>query len=268
MRDEAQMQEATGNVREAADSARAAAAKWASAVQDQADYATAVEAGGRLPPQEVAVTTEESAGSQAQAAAGYAPWKSAEETAGDIGDMGRILEDDEVEDVSAAVCNLCDGHGGEVTGGCKGGKCDSCCQSSRGPGLFACCSGGYGSSGDESSAEAQEAVGVHQEAEVEQAVDMEQQTGDVENATALQEMHHVIQVTQQDIDRRRERIGQGYYGPQNGQRGGRRQVRPPAAESSRQQETPQATTTTTTTVGRRQQMALQVAVTQHAATQG
>ena len=50
-------------MREAADSARAAAVERASAVQDQAEYAAAVNEGGRLPPREVAMTTEETAGS-------------------------------------------------------------------------------------------------------------------------------------------------------------------------------------------------------------
>ena len=106
----------------------------------------------------------------------------------DIENMGRILEEGEAEDVAAAVCNLCDG---EVTGDCKGGNCESCCQSSRGTGLFQCCDGGYRSSGDASSAEAREAMEAPQEVGVEQAVDMdpEQQTEDVENAAVSQEMH-------------------------------------------------------------------------------
>jgi type IV secretory pathway TrbL component len=66
MRDESHMEEVTRNVRKAAVSARAAAAEWVSALKDQADYAASVEAGGRLPPQEVAVDMEETAGSQAQ----------------------------------------------------------------------------------------------------------------------------------------------------------------------------------------------------------
>ena len=84
VRDEAHMEEVSRNVQEAADSARAAAANWAAAEQDPADYAVAVEAGGRLPPQEAAVAMEEAAGSQAQAVAGCAPWESAEEKAGKL----------------------------------------------------------------------------------------------------------------------------------------------------------------------------------------
>jgi hypothetical protein len=62
----------------AADSARAAGVEWMTALQDQADFA-AGSAGGRLPPQEGVEATEEAAGGEARAAAGYAPWGSAEE---------------------------------------------------------------------------------------------------------------------------------------------------------------------------------------------
>ena len=65
LRDEAHMEVVTRNVRKAADSTRAAAAEWMAALQESADYARAVEAGGRLPPQGVAVAMEETAGSQA-----------------------------------------------------------------------------------------------------------------------------------------------------------------------------------------------------------
>ena len=44
------------------------------------------------------------------------------------------------------------------------------------------------------------------EAEVDQAVDMEQQTEDVRNAAAFQEVHQVFQELQQDIDSKRQRI--------------------------------------------------------------
>ena len=183
------MEEVSRNVREAADSARAAAAEWVAALQDQADYATAVEAGGRLPPQ-----------------------------------------------VAAAVCNLCDE---EMTGNCKKGNCASCCQSNRGPGPFACCPGGYGSSGDGSSAEAREALDMQQAVDVEQVVDVEhatdvEQAEDVENAAVFQEVHQVSQEMQQDVDSRRQRIEPWYYGPQPGQRaagvsaGGSRRQRAPS----------------------------------------
>ena len=45
-----------------------------------------------MPPQEIAVGTEEAAGSQAQATAGYAPWASVEDKEEDVADMGRLLE--------------------------------------------------------------------------------------------------------------------------------------------------------------------------------
>ena len=102
MRDEAHMEEVTRNVRQAAVSSRAAAAEWTAALQDQADYSASAEAGGRLPPQEVAADMEEAAGSQAQAAAGFAPWESVEEMEEDMEDMGRLLEEGEKEDAAAA----------------------------------------------------------------------------------------------------------------------------------------------------------------------
>ena len=49
-------------------------------------------------------------------------------------------------------------------------------------------------------------MGAQQEAEVDQAVDMEQQTEDVRNAAAFQEVHQVFQELQQDIDSTRQRI--------------------------------------------------------------
>ena len=89
VREEAHMEEATKRMRMAADSARAAGVEWMTALQDQADFA-AGSAGGRLPPQEGVEATEEAAGGEARAAAGYAPWESAEEREQDIAHMGRI----------------------------------------------------------------------------------------------------------------------------------------------------------------------------------
>ena len=70
-------------------------------------------------------------GGEAQAAIGYAPWESAEEREQDMADMERILQEyrsgsgvEEAVDVAAAVCSLCDGREGEVTGDCKAGYCE------------------------------------------------------------------------------------------------------------------------------------------------
>ena len=77
---------------------------------------------------------EEAAGGEAGAAAEYAPWESAEEREEDIAHMGRILEQGgfelgsdvgEAAEVAAAVCSLCDGREGEVTGDCKAGNCET-----------------------------------------------------------------------------------------------------------------------------------------------
>ena len=78
--------------------------------------------------------------------------------------MGRILEEGEtagagqrartVEAVAGdqlvKICNLCYE---EVTEDCKGGNCESCCESNRGIGPFQCCAGGFKLSDDESAAE-------------------------------------------------------------------------------------------------------------------
>ena len=116
--------------------------------------------------QEGVEATEEAAGGKARAPVGHAPWESAEEKEQDLADMERILEEyksgsdvEEAAEVAAAVCSLCDGREGEVTGNCKAGNCETCCQSSRGTGVWQCCDGGFGSSGDESSGEAPEAAG-------------------------------------------------------------------------------------------------------------
>ena len=130
-------------------------------------------------------------------------------------------------------------------------------MSNRGEGPFNCCNGphSYSSShssvsGDESAAEAWEAVDTQQAAEAEQAVDVEhatdaEQAGDVENAAVFQEMHKVFQGMQQELDNRRQRM-----------------------EHSRQQATPQTAGNTTATVSRGQQMASQVTVAQHTAAAG
>ena len=162
VRDEAQLQALSRNVQEATESARAAATEYDAATA-QLD-AVRAHAGGRLPPQEVAVVMVEAAGSQTQAAAGCAPWESAEEKEEDTEMMGRILEEGETADAGQRArtveavagdqlvknCNLCHE---EATEDCKGGNCESCCESNRGTGPFQCCNGGYEPSDDESAAE-------------------------------------------------------------------------------------------------------------------
>ena len=104
---------------------------------------------------------EEAAGSQAQAAAGYAPWESVEEKEED---MGRLLEGGEKEgagqrartvprkagsgDQLGRICRLCDG---EATGDCTKGNCEDCCMSNRGEGPFNCCKGPHSYSSSHSS---------------------------------------------------------------------------------------------------------------------
>ena len=68
VRERMQREEGTKRVRKAADSAGEAEEEWASALQGQADTT----AGGRLPPQEGAETSEEAAEGEAQATAGCA----------------------------------------------------------------------------------------------------------------------------------------------------------------------------------------------------
>ena len=68
-------------------------------------------------------------------------------------------------------------------------NCESCCQSNRGTGVFECCPGGYGSSGDESAAEAWEVPSQDSSPQALalqelQAVDM-QQAADVEQTIEL-----------------------------------------------------------------------------------
>ena len=195
--------------------------------RQQSDYAASGEAGGRLPPQEIAADMKEAAGSQAQAAAGYAPWESVEEKEEAMGDMGRLLEEGEKEgagqgartmkagagDQLGRICRLCDG---EATGDCTKGNCEDCCMSNRGEGPFNCCRGPHSSShssvshgGGESAAGAWEAVDAQQAAEAGQAVDVEhaadaEQAGDVENAAVFQGMHNVFQGMQQELDSRRQ----------------------------------------------------------------
>jgi hypothetical protein len=187
--------------------------------------------------------------------------------------MGRILEQggfesgidaEEAAEVAAAVCSLCEGREGEVTGSCKAGNCENCCQSSRGTGVWQCCGG---PSGDESSEEAPEAAGAQQEVEVDPAAEMELQEiqQDMKNAAMLEVVIEGFKELQQQIDDRRRRIEQGHCGPHPEQRTagvsadgrGRRRARPQAEEQGN----------VSALDAGQQQMASQVPVAQHVSTQ-
>ena len=191
--------------------------------------------------QEMSRDVQEAADSARAAAAEYEAVVQEASDSARAAEAGGRLPPQEVT-VAAVICNICDE---EATGDCKKGNCVSCCESSRGTGVFQCCDGGYGSSGEESAAEAWEvpsqdssppalALQELQAADVEQAVVVEQAT-DVEQASKVEQMYlEIQQITQHSGS-------------------GRRQTVPPAAENSRQHHRQPAAATAT--VGRGQQMA-------------